>query len=102
MISEGNGMSSEFKMMSYGKIKYQCPCCGCYTYDNKPTGDFSICPVCFWEDDPVQLEDETFKGGANDVCLLEARENYKKYGACEKRFIRNVRKPLEEELDEAD
>ncbi len=91
-------MSWPFKMMSNGKIKYQCPCCGCYTFDNQPSGGFTICPVCFWEDDPVQLEDETFKGGANTISLLEARENYLKFGACEETFVGNVRKPLKEEL----
>ena len=67
-------MSSEFKMMSYGKIKYQCPCCGCFTYDNKPSGDFSICPVCFWEDDPVQRREPDLPGGANRLSLTEARK----------------------------
>lgn len=95
-------MSCPYKVMSNGKIKYQCPCCGCYTYDNQPSGGFAICPVCFWEDDPIQLEDESFKGGANDVCLLDARRKFKLFGACEERFARNVRKPLEEELGEAD
>ena len=92
-------MSSEFKMMSYGKIKYQCPCCGCFTYDNKPTGDFSICPVCFWEDDSVQEDDPEYEGGANDLSLVECRRNYERFGACEERFCGRVRKPLPEEME---
>lgn len=90
--------ASVVALVCCGRIKHPCPCCGCYTYDGKPGGSFSACPVCFWEDDPVQLEDETYKGGANEVCLAEARENYKKFGACEERFAGNVRKPRKEEL----
>ena len=36
------------KMMGSGEIRYKCPCCGCYTFKKKPSGDFDICPVCFW------------------------------------------------------
>ena len=36
--------------------KYKCPCCGFYTFDEKPNGNYDICPVCFWEDDPIQLD----------------------------------------------
>ena len=32
-----------------------------------------ISPVCFWEDDPVQLDDRDYKGGANR--LVCARRN---------------------------
>lgn len=45
--------------------KYKCPCCGFYTFDEKLNGNYDICPVCFWEDDPIQLEDNEYKGGAN-------------------------------------
>lgn len=24
----------------------------------KSNGSYDICPVCFWEDDPIQLDDE--------------------------------------------
>lgn len=51
-------------------MKYRCPCCGYYTFENEPATTlhdacFDICPVCYWEDDPVQLEDPTFAGGAD-------------------------------------
>ena len=74
--------------------KYKCPCCVHYTFDKKQH-NYYICPVCFWEDDPVQFNDPTFKGGANHVSLEIARENYKKYGVCElehKKFVRNPKK----------
>ena len=38
--------------------KYQCPCCGYFTYNvpaNKDCG--YICPVCFWENDPFIASD---------------------------------------------
>ena len=36
--------------------KFKCPCCGYLTLDSPP-GGFSLCAVCFWEDDSVQLKD---------------------------------------------
>lgn len=49
--------------------------------------------VCFWEDDPVQLEDQDFEGGANVPSLKQARENFKKIGACDANAVASVRKP---------
>ena len=51
-----------------------CPCCGRYIFDEK--GGYEICPVCGWEDDPVQRRDETFAGGANREPLTEARKKW--------------------------
>ncbi len=76
--------------------KYKCPCCGYYTLPN--TGEYDICPVCFWEDDIVQEDDPDLEGGANDLSLRECRENYRKFGACEERFKDRVRKPFPEEI----
>ncbi len=53
-----------------------CPCCGSYTLSE--VGAYEICPVCFWEDDPVQLSDPTYSGGANQDSLNKARENWVK------------------------
>jgi hypothetical protein len=47
-----------------------CPVCGCSEMEN---GDYSICDVCSWENDPVQLADAEYAGGANKVSLNEAR-----------------------------
>jgi len=38
---------------------------------------FSICDVCFWEDDAVQSDDPSYAGGANKESLDEARLNLK-------------------------
>ena len=63
--------------------KYKCPCCGFYTFDEKLNGNYDICPVCFWEDDPIQLEDNEYEGGANRVSLIQARHNFLLFGACD-------------------
>ncbi|MBM7569922.1 hypothetical protein JOC48_000391 [Aquibacillus albus] len=70
--------------------KLTCPCCGYKTMDSD--GHYDICPICFWEDDPFQKED-VYEAGANQIPLIEAQKNYLKYGACEKEFQKNVRKP---------
>ena len=76
---------------------YKCSCCGYYTlieeYDD-------ICPVCRWQGDIVQEEDPDFEGGANEESLNQARENYKIFGASNRKFVDKVRKPLHEELPE--
>ena len=78
--------------------KFPCPCCGYYTLDDKADNTFQICPVCYWEDDGVQLNDIDYKYGANNVSLREARTNFKKYGAIEKQFLKFVRLPKQDEL----
>ena len=57
------------------RLKYKCPCCGFYTFDSKLDGTYDICEVCFWEDDPIQLDDPDFEGGANNVypCCRQER-----------------------------
>ena len=49
-----------------------CPCCGRYIFDEK--GKYEICPVCGWEDDPVQRREPDLAGGANKLSLNEARK----------------------------
>ena len=39
---------------------------------------YEICPVCGWEDDPVQAEDVTYAGGANAVSLDDARQAWER------------------------
>src|ERR1051325_1133679 len=50
--------------------KYPCPACGFLVFD-EPAGSYEICPVCDWEDDPVQLTWPGLKGGANAKSLFE-------------------------------
>lgn len=67
------------------------------TFTEAPPGSYDICPVCFWEDDPVQFDDPDYDGGANVVSLNEARRNFREFGASEQRFIESVRSPTPEE-----
>ena len=64
-------------------MNYRCPCCRNLTFDDEPPGTYEVCPVCGWEDDPVQFKDETYAGGANKVSLVQARKNYAEHGACD-------------------
>ena len=76
--------------------KYECSCCGYYTlrYDE------DICGVCSWHEDNVCRRYPDEVTGPNMVSLNQAHENYKEFGASDKRFIDKVRKPLLEELPE--
>ena len=76
---------------------FACPCCGYKTLSERPNGTYDICPVCFWEDDPIQLADPDYEGGANRVSLRQGQLNFKEYCACEKEMIKNVRQPKKEE-----
>lgn len=76
---------------------FACPCCGYMTFSVRQNGTYDICPVCFWEDDPIQLADPDYEGGANRVSLRQGQLNFKEYGACEKEMIKNVRQPKKEE-----
>lgn len=53
---------------------YPCPCCANGTISE--LGNYEICPVCGWEDDPVQSEDPYFSGGANLSNLNDAKKKY--------------------------
>ncbi len=70
-----------------------CPCCDYNTLDNKNRLNYSICPICYWEDDPIQFEEHEYTRGANKVSLTMARKNYKEFEACEKGMIKNTRRP---------
>ena len=76
---------------------YRCPCCHCRTLEER--GGYEICQVCFWEDDGQDDHDaDVTRGGPNgSLSLVMARENYIKFGACEERFVSNVRPPTDEE-----
>lgn len=51
-----------------------CPVCKTHRFDE--VGAYEVCPICGWEDDPVQRRDPDFAGGANALSLNEAREKY--------------------------
>lgn len=51
----------------------KCPCCG-----KTMVGEYDVCSVCNWENDPIQLWKPDRKGGANRMSLNEAREAFQK------------------------
>ena len=75
---------------------YPCPVCGYLVFD-EPPGSYAICPICFWEDDNVQLGFPLMAGGANSVSLYESQREFIRSGACEFRFTGNVRPPTQSE-----
>ena len=40
-------------------------------------GEYDICGVCSWENDPIQLNNPDFQGGANQMSLNEAKRAYR-------------------------
>jgi hypothetical protein len=76
--------------MKRGGPKFSCPCCGYRTLRARP-GNYEICHVCFWEDDPVQILDPWYRAGANNVSLREAQKNYAEVGVSEPQFKSNVK-----------
>ena len=51
-----------------------CPCCGAKVFSSR--GEFEICEICGWEDDPVQEADPDYAGGANKKSLNQARTEW--------------------------
>lgn len=82
-------------------MPYTCPCCGYKTLSDPKRGSYEICAICYWEDDPVQLENVNEDGGANRVSLRNAQMNFLQFGAVEQRFISNVRKPLTSDVKDS-
>jgi hypothetical protein len=52
---------------------FPCPCCGFLEF-NEPPGSYSICSICGWEDDHVQLAHPFMRGGANGGSLFECQQ----------------------------
>ncbi len=67
---------------------HQCPCCDYYTL--KDWGAYSICPVCFWENDGLDIDEPDAYSGPNHMTLREARQKFLEFGACEERFVEKV------------
>lgn len=79
-------------------MRVSCPCCGYFTLAER--GAYDICQVCFWEDDGQDdaQADEVWGGPNGSLSLAKARENFRKLGACDKKFQGNVRMPKPEEI----
>lgn len=72
--------------------EYTCPCCGFIIFD-EPPGSYAICPICFWEDDPVQILDPSYAGGANKPNLMACQKYFQEHGACDSAATGKARSP---------
>ena len=43
-------------------------------------GDWEICALCGWQDDPRAYEDAEMDGGANEMSLVEAKRYWRTTG----------------------
>jgi len=77
---------------------YRCPCCGHLTLCGR--AGYEICPVCFWEDDGQDSHDaDEVRGGPNSsLSLTQARQNFREFGASDRKSLQHVRKPRPEEI----
>jgi hypothetical protein len=57
-----------------------------------------ICPICYWEDDLLQLRWPFYAGGANGISLADAQRNFLTLGVSDRRFSELVRAPGEGEV----
>ncbi|MEU0236326.1 CPCC family cysteine-rich protein [Nocardiopsis sp. NPDC006198] len=78
---------------------FPCPCCGFRVHKNPP-GSHEVCPVCFWEDDAVQLRWPALSGGVNNNSLYDAQCKYVEIGASDYPFFGRVRNNLPHERKE--
>ena len=79
-------------------MNYRCPCCGYYTFTEPLNGEYDICPVCFWEDDPFAYDDSDEESCCNRVSLNQAKKNFMEFGACRADMRQYVRNPMASEL----
>jgi hypothetical protein len=47
--------------------------CRYYSVYREANNTFQVCPVCYWEDDEVQLQNTGYEGGAHMVSLNQAK-----------------------------
>lgn len=70
------------------KTKFQCPCCDYFSLGDR--GQYTICRVCFWEDDGNDFDSLDKHSGPNHMTLREARRNFVEVGACDQAMLKNV------------
>ncbi len=68
---KAEGFYSAAKKLTGKSEEHLCPVCRKYSFIEK--GSYEICPVCGWEDDPVQHKDHCFYGGANKLSVNESQ-----------------------------
>ena len=66
-------------------MKYQCPCCGYFTYNVPANED------CASDNEPSDSN--------HGITLKEAKLNFSTFGACEKEMVCYVRLPRDDEKE---
>jgi ribosomal protein S14 len=77
---------------------HRCPCCGCRTLTER--AGYELCPICFWEDNGQDSHDaDEVRGGPNSsLSLTQARQNFRDFGASDRKSLQHVRRPTPEEI----
>ena len=78
-------------------MKYKCSCCEYYTLKIMPNDTYEVCPVCFWTENSFQFKNPDSEKGENGISLNTARENFKKFGASQEKFMQYSREPVFQE-----
>jgi len=65
-----------------------CPCCDYISLPER--GNYLICPVCFWEDDGLDVDKIDEDSLPNHMTLREGRANFARLGACDENMVSNV------------
>ena len=55
---------------------FVCPVCAAPVPGE--AGQYEVCGVCGWEDDPVQSADQAYAGGANTMSLVAAQADWRR------------------------
>lgn len=66
----------------------QCPCCDYVSLPER--NNYLICPICFWEDDGIDIDRLDVQSGPNHMTLREGRANFQQIGACNEEMLKNV------------
>jgi len=58
---------------------YPCACCGHMAFERQP-GSYDVCPICWWEDDEVQLRPNWWNFGGPNKPIRVAQWKYQRRG----------------------
>ena len=72
--------------------RVSCRCCSYVTLSRR--GQFEVCEVCRWIDDPAS----DLKGGPNRISLHQGRLNFEAFGACLDEKRPEARRPYPHEF----
>jgi hypothetical protein len=78
-----------------GQRKHPCPACGYCTLPDRY--DWDICPVCFWEDDVLETNNDPSSPANHGMLLSDAQANFLLYGAVTLDMKKHVRPPTPDE-----